>query len=76
MGKKVADYIQQNGECFKTFSKVGLVPVSVVAKFNIYIYYCGLKSNSKMQRYQDTAAAMKTNVWSVMDAVKEMQKTI
>lgn len=76
MAKKVADYIQQNKDCFRTFSKVGLVPMSVVSQFNIYVYYCGLTNPSKMQKYQDTADALRINIQTVQKAVKEMQRSI
>lgn len=72
---KVAEAIEKNAECFRAFTKAGLIPASVVRQHQIYNYY-QTTNGGKMQRYQDTAEAMKTHVNTVMSAVKEMQKPI
>lgn len=74
---KVADYIQTNIAVFSTFVKLGSVPQSIMNQYKIYTFYKSLdKMPSKMDRYTFTAESLKTNVTSVRDAVREMERNI
>ena len=76
MDKTVAEFIGENSGVFKTLVKIGQVPATVVRSHQIYTFYSGLKTPSKMQRYEETAIAMRVTTRTVMTCVKDMQKTI
>lgn len=73
---KRSAFLQNNSEVVKTLSKNGLIPASVLTEWNIYIFYSGLTAKSKMQKYQDTAEAMRVSEKTVRNAVKSMEKNI
>lgn len=74
---KLGDYIKKNYKVVDRLLKSGKVSLSVKQEFEIYQYYQTTKNiKSKMQRYSNTASAMKVSEVTVMRAVKEMKKVI
>lgn len=76
MAKTVAAFIQENKSVFKALVNARQIPMSSVRKFQIYLYYSGLTSKSKMGKYKDTAKAMGSNLTDVRNSIKEMEKSI
>lgn len=76
MAKKVGDYLKERQSEVNALHRANIIPSSVLRQFQIFVYYSGLTSKSKMQRYEDTSLAMGTCVRSVINAVKSMEKNI
>lgn len=75
MAKTIASFITENNDVFRTLVKVGAVPITVQRKVQIYTYYNSLQGG-KMQRYQETASAMRSNITDVRKAVREMNRNV
>lgn len=72
---KIADHIDSNSDFFGKLVKAGIIPASVIRKKQIYTYF-QTTSGGKMQRYQDTAEAMRVHVNAVMNSVREMERNV
>lgn len=72
---KIADQIDDNSVFFSKLVKARIIPASVLRQKQIYNYF-QTTTGGKMQRYQDTAEAMRTHLNTVMNAVKEMERNI
>lgn len=72
---KIADQIDSNSDFFGKLVKARIVPASVVRQKQIYTYF-QTTSGGKMQRYQDTAEAMRVHVNTVMSSVREMERHV
>lgn len=72
---KIADQIDENSVFFSKLVKARIIPASVLRQKQIYNYF-QTTTGGKMQRYQDTAEAMRTHLNTVMNAVKEMERNI
>ena len=74
---KLGDYIKNNYQVVDKLLKAGKLPLSVKQEYEIYQFYQTTNNiKSKMQRYSNTASAMKVSEVTVMRAVKEMKKVI
>jgi len=72
----VAEFISENKTVFDSFVRCGKMPISVNRQFQIFNHYKVLEGKSKMQRYEQTAIEMGSNLTDVKKAVREMNKMI
>lgn len=73
----VVQYIQENICVIRKLVSIGKVPQSVLNEYQIYAFYQSLSHMpSKMDRYEFTAESLKTNVTTVRNAVRLMEKAI
>lgn len=74
---KLGDYITKNYDVVDKLLKSGKVPVSLKTEYEIYQYFNTTGHlKSTMQRYTNTAEAMRVSERTVMRAVKEMRKIV
>jgi len=72
----VGEFIEENKNVITVLKKTGHIPMTVLRSFQIYIYFNGLTCKSKMDKYQQTAEIMGVSIWTVMDCIKDMNKSI
>ena len=74
---KLGDYIKKNYDVVNKLLKGGAVSISLKQQYDIYQHFnTTTHIKSTMQRYEDTAEAMKVSSSTVRKAVSEMKKSI
>lgn len=74
---KLADFIKDNYSTIDKLTKAGVVSVSLKNDFEIHQHFKNSNHiKSKMQRYENTADAMRVNSETVRKAVRKMERNM
>ena len=73
----LAEFVTKNYNVVEKLLKAGAVSITLKQQYEIYQYFNTTKHiKSTMQRYENTAEAMKVSTYTVMRAVTEMKKAV
>lgn len=72
----LGEWINENYDDVKRLTKAGVLPPKIINNHNIYKTFTEEKSESKMQRYENTAAQQGLSSKTVARAVKDMERPI
>ena len=74
---KLADFIKQNHKTIDKLTKCGVISTSLKNDFELHQHFKNSTHiKGKMDRYENTAVAMRVNSETVRKAVRKMEKNI
>lgn len=75
--KRVIDVVTEDMDAMRRLIKCGLVDICRINDYQIYVFYSTLnKIESKMDRYEFTAAAMGVTSETVRRVISKMEKKV
>jgi LytS/YehU family sensor histidine kinase len=73
----LAEFVTKNYQVVEKLLKAGAVSITLKQQYEIYQYFNTTSHiKSRMQRYENTAEAMKVSLNTVRRAVDEMKKAV
>ncbi len=76
MRKQKYKFVEENIDMIRTLTKNGYVSPKLLAYYDIYISYMGVKDSSKINRYKIVAGLKKITSHTVRRAVTDMKKYV